>query len=464
MQARSQPAGGKREYVYMNILVVGGGGREHALCWKLAQSSRRPRLFCAPGNAGTARIATNVSIGSEDIEGLLKFARAEKIDLTVVGPEAPLCAGIVDAFQSSGLRVFGPNKAAARIEGDKAHAKRLMRLAGVPTAEARIFEPTQQELVHAKYSKKEDGPLPNIDTGYDMAYRYVSTRDEGVVVKACGLASGKGVFVHEDPADALLTIERLMLKRELGDAGAKVLVEEILQGPEVSVLALVDGQTIYVLESAADHKRLGEQDTGPNTGGMGAFSPSGLLTDRDLETIEREVFVPIIDAMRREEVEYKGVLYAGLMMTAGGPKVLEFNCRFGDPETQPLMMRLKTDLIDVIEATIDGRLDELTLEWDHRAALCVVMASGGYPGVYEKGVRIDGLDAACSLADVQVFHAGTQLEHGGSTITSGGRVLGVTALGEDVQQARTRAYEAVRAISFPGAIFRGDIGMRVSNR
>ncbi len=448
----------------MNILVVGGGGREHALCWKLAQSSRRPRLFCAPGNAGTAQLATNVPIGSEDIEGLLKFACAEKIGLTVVGPEAPLCAGIVDAFQSSGLRVFGPGKAAARIEGDKAHAKRLMRLAGVPTAEARIFEPTQQELVHAKYSKKEDGPLPNIDTGYDMAYRYVSTRDEGVVIKACGLASGKGVFVHEDPADALLTIERLMVKRELGDAGAKVLVEEILQGPEVSVLALVDGRTIYVLESAADHKRLGEQDTGPNTGGMGAFSPSGLLTDRDLDTIEREVFVPIIDAMRREDVEYKGVLYAGLMMTAGGPKVLEFNCRFGDPETQPLMMRLKTDLIDVMEATIDGRLDELTLEWDHRAALCVVMASGGYPGEYEKGVRVEGLDAASSLADVQVFHAGTQLEHGGGAITSGGRVLGVTALGEDVRQARTRAYEAVRAISFRGAIFRGDIGMRVSNR
>jgi phosphoribosylamine---glycine ligase len=255
-----------------------------------------------------------------------------------------------------------------------------------------------------------------------------------------------------------------MVKRELGDAGAKVVIEEILLGPEVSVLALIDGRNIYVLESAADHKRLGEHDTGPNTGGMGAFSPSGLLTESDLEMIERDVFVPIVDAMRREDVIFKGVLYAGMIMTAAGPKVLEFNCRMGDPETQPLMMRLKTDLIDVLEATIDGRLDEISLEWDRRASLCVVMASGGYPGPYEKGVPIEGLDEAAAISDVQVFHAGTAMGAGKEVVTAGGRVLGVTALGEDVHQAREKAYGAVRAISFKGAVVRGDIGMRVSNR
>lgn len=448
----------------MKVLIVGGGGREHALCWKLAQSPRAPMLFCAPGNAGTAKLATNVPVPADDIAGLLSLAQREKIDLTIVGPEAPLCAGIVDTFTEAGLRIFGPNKSAARIEGDKAHAKRLMREAGVPTAEARIFEPTQQEIAYARFGKKGDGPPPKMDTAYDMAYRYVASRDDGVVVKASGLAAGKGVFVHDDPADALLTLERLMVNRELGEAGAKVVVEEILLGPEVSVLALVDGRNIYILESAADHKRLGEQDTGPNTGGMGAFSPSGLLTETDLSVIERDVFVPIVDAMRREDVEFKGVLYAGMIMTAAGPKVLEFNCRLGDPETQPLMMRLKSDLLDAIDATIDGRLDEISLEWDRRASLCVVMASGGYPGEYEKGLPIEGLEAANGMTDVQVFHAGTAARTGGPAVTAGGRVLGVTALGEDVHQARQRAYEAVRAISFRGAVFRGDIGMRVSSR
>ncbi|MBX3396111.1 MAG: phosphoribosylamine--glycine ligase [Phycisphaerae bacterium] len=448
----------------MKILVVGGGGREHALCWKLAQSARRPQIFCAPGNAGTGSLAKNIPIAAEDVAGLKAFATKERIDLTIVGPEAPLCAGIVDEFVSAGLRIFGPTKAAARIEGDKAYAKRLMREAGVPTAEARIFEPTQQELIFARRTKEGEDPPPKIDRGFDMAYRYVASRDEGVVVKASGLAAGKGVFVHEDPADALVTLERLMLKKELGEAGMKVVVEEILQGPEVSVLALVDGRNIYILESAADHKRLGEQDTGPNTGGMGAFSPSGLLTENDLAIIERDVFVPIIDALRREEIEYKGVLYAGMIITAGGPKVLEFNCRLGDPETQPLIMRLETDLIEAIDAVIDGQLDQIQLEWKRSAALCVVMASGGYPGPYDRGVPIEGLNAAAELPDVQVFHAGTARTPEGLTVSDGGRVLGVTALGEDVHQARQRAYEAVRAISFKGAVFRGDIGMRVSNR
>ncbi len=458
--------GTRGQVVCMKILVIGGGGREHALCWKLASSSRRPQLFCAPGNAGTSRLATNIDIASEDVDGLLAFAKKEKFDLTVVGPEDPLCSGIVDRFTAAGLRIFGPTAAAARIEGDKAYAKKLMREAGVPTAEARIFEPTAQELALARESgKRQDGvPLPNIETGFTMARRYVSTRDEGIVVKAAGLAKGKGVFVHDDPADALGTLERLMVDRELGDAGARVVIEEILTGPEVSLMALVDGRTVYILESAADHKRLGEHDTGPNTGGMGAYSPSGLLTEDDLTMIERDIFVSVIDAMRRDDIEFRGVLYAGLIITAGGPKVLEFNCRFGDPEAQPLMTRLQSDLIDTMEAVIDGRLDQTILEWDRRASLCVVMASGGYPGAYEKGKLISGLDAAEEVENVQVFHAGTARGPDGSVVTSGGRVLGITGLGETIQMARTAAYEAVRKISFDGMVLRGDIGMRVSGR
>lgn len=448
----------------MRVLVIGGGGREHAICWKLAQSRHMPEIYCAPGNAGTAQHGRNISIGADDIAGLLKFARDEAIDLTIVGPEDPLCLGVVDEFVSAGLRVFGPTKAAARIEGDKVWAKKLMREAGVPTAEARIFEPTIQELAQLRAAHRHEEEMPpSIETGYKMARRYVASRDEGVVVKAAGLAKGKGVFVHDDPADALLTLEKLMVKRELGEAGMRIVVEEILIGREVSILALVDGSTIYVLESAADHKRLGEQDTGPNTGGMGAFSPSGMLTEKDLEVIEREVFVPIVDAMRRLDIDYRGVLYAGMMMTAGGPKVLEFNCRFGDPEAQPLLMRLKSDLVDVISAVIDGKLDEVQLEWDRRSSLCVVMASGGYPGPYEKGKEITGLEEAADVENAVVFHAGTR-KVGDRIETAGGRVLGVTALGEDLQKARTTAYEAVRRIAFDGAVVRGDIGMRVSGR
>lgn len=449
----------------MKVLVIGAGGREHAICWKLAQSRHMPEIFCAPGNAGTALHGRNVPIAANDIAGLLEFARQEAIDLTIVGPEDPLCLGIVDEFAAAGLRIFGPNRSAARIEGDKVWAKKLMREAGVPTAEARIFEPTAQELVQLRQAHRgDDYEMPeSVETGFKMAHRYVSTRDEGVVVKAAGLAKGKGVFVHEDPADALLTLEKLMVQRELGDAGDRIVVEEILIGREVSILALVDGSTIYVLESAADHKRLGEQDTGPNTGGMGAFSPSGLLTEKDLELIEREVFVPIIDAMRRMDIEYRGVLYAGMMMTAGGPKVLEFNCRFGDPEAQPLLMRLKSDLIDAINAVVDGTLEDFNLEWDRRASLCVVMASGGYPGSYEKGKEITGLDEAAGVENAVVFHAGTR-RIGNRVESNGGRVLGVTALGGDIQKARTTAYEAVRKIAFDGAVVRGDIGMRVSGR
>jgi len=443
----------------MKILVVGGGGREHALCWKLAASPRKVRLYCAPGNAGTVTMAENVKIAADDIAALCSFAEDQGIDLTVVGPEAALCAGIVDRFTARGLRIFGPCAAAARLEGDKAYAKKLMREAGVPTAEARVFEPTMQELAQAQQAGKaaDDGLRPIIQTGYDLARSYVATRDEGVVVKACGLAQGKGVFVHEDPSDALLTLERLMLRRELGEAGARVVIEDILKGSEVSVLALVDGRTIYLLESAVDHKRLGEGDTGPNTGGMGAVSPAGMLSEADLKIIEGRIIVPIIDALRREGIEYKGVLYAGLMLTPGGPKVLEFNCRFGDPETQPILMRLGSDLVEAMEATVEGRLSEIDLVWDRRPATCVVMASAGYPGRYATGKSIRGLDRAAALEDVQVFHAGTALGEEG-VVTAGGRVLGVTALGDTPAESRDRTYAAVEMISFDGAYFRRDIG------
>jgi phosphoribosylamine--glycine ligase len=448
----------------MKILVVGSGGREHALCWKIAASPRRPTVYCAPGNAGTARAAENVPIAAEDAAALLGFAKQQQIDLTVVGPEEPLCAGIVDQFTAAGLRAFGPSAAAARLEGDKAFAKQLMREAGVPTADARIFGPTAQELAQARQSARardrDEAVYTQFKRGYDMARDYVATRDEGVVVKASGLAKGKGVFVHPDASEALLTIDNLMVQRTLGEAGERVVIEEILNGEEVSVLALVDGRNIYILESATDHKRLGENDTGPNTGGMGAYSPSDKLTDADLRIIETDIFVPVVDALRRDDVTYRGVLYAGLMLTAAGPKVLEFNCRFGDPETQAILLRLESDLVEALEATVDGRLDEIELRWSKRPAVCVVMASGGYPDQYEQGQVIRGLEAAAAVPDVQVFHAGTKL-HGRDAVTAGGRVLGVTALGDTMPQARARAYQAAKLISFDGAYLRGDIGARV---
>ncbi len=442
----------------MNVLVVGGGGREHALCWKLAQSERRPSLYCAPGNAGTAGVATNVPIEAGDIDAMLAFAQRQGIDLTVVGPEDPLCAGIVDRFTAAGLRIFGPCAAAARLEGDKAYAKQLMRVAGVPTAEVRVFGPTKQELAQMRQAGRdgEEAAAVAFQRGYDMARQYVVTRDEGVVVKAAGLAKGKGVFVHPDPSAAVSTLEDLMLKRSLGEAGDRVLVEELLIGSEISIQALVDGRTFYVLEPARDYKRLGDGDVGPNTGGMGAYCPAAVVSDQDMAAIERDILVPIVDALRQEGVTYHGVLYAGLMLTAGGPKVLEFNCRFGDPETQPILVRLQSDLLAAFMAVVDGRLDEVELQWDPRRAVCVVVASEGYPGDYQKGREIGGLDAAARLPDVQVFQAGTGLR-GDKVVTAGGRVLGVTALGGTFEEARGRAYEAARMISFDGACLRSDI-------
>lgn len=416
----------------MRILVIGGGGREHALADRLGRSPQVEQVLCAPGNAGTDAIAENAAIDAADHEALIKLARDRRVDLTVVGPEAPLCAGIVDRFQAAGLRIFGPTAAAARIEGDKAYAKKLMKLAHVPTAEARVFQ------------------------RFSEAKAYVATRETGLVVKAAGLAAGKGVMVCHDPADALLALERFMVAREFGSAGDTVVVEELLKGPELSVHALVDGQTIYVLESAQDHKAIGDGDTGPNTGGMGAYSPAPVATAEVPAIVERDVLVPIVDALRNDGAPYRGVLYVGLMLTAGGPKVLEFNCRFGDPETQVLLTRLDCDLAEVLNAVVDGRLDEAEVRWTSKAAVCVVMASKGYPGKFESGKVIEGIDAADSLPDVRVFHSGTKrIEH--LTVSNGGRVLGVTALGRDVSDAKSRAYAAVERIHFDNAYYRLDI-------
>lgn len=419
----------------MKVLVIGSGGREHALAERLACSDHVKNIFCAPGNGGTASVAENVPIEPDAHPELVKFAREQKIDLTVVGPETPLCAGIVDRFQEAGLPVFGPTQTAARLEGDKAFAKRLMHESRVPTAEARMFD------------------------RYEDARDYVATRDTPQVVKAAGLAAGKGVIVCDDPADALLALEHIMIARHFGDAGAAVVVEEKLKGPELSILAVVDGHTIYVLEPSQDHKPVGECDTGPNTGGMGAYSPTPLATKAIMDQVDREILVPIVNALEREGAPYRGLLYAGLMLTAAGPKVLEFNCRFGDPEAQAVLPRLQSDLFELLHATVHGKLDEVELKWDPRPAVCVVLASEGYPGPYEKGKEIRGIHTAEAMEGVTVYHAGTKRvdRH---LVTSGGRVLGVTALGSDLADAQRRAYQATDCISFEGAFCRRDIAAK----
>ena len=416
----------------MNVLLIGSGGREHAIAWKLAQSKNIDKLYIAPGNPGTAMCGENVDIGATEISKLIDFARENKIGLAVIGPEDPLAAGIVNAFEAAGIKAFGPSGAAARLEADKAFAKYIMRTNAIPTAEARVFD------------------------NFDDAKTYIASRDEAVVVKAAGLAKGKGVFVCDEPSDGILAAEKIMCDREFGSAGDNIIVEDKLLGEEASILAFVDGRNIYIMESSQDHKPIGDGDTGPNTGGMGAYSPAPLVTDAMMSQITREVLVPTVDGMNRSGAVYKGVLYAGIMVTAGGPRVLEFNVRFGDPETQPILMRLKSDLLEVMLAVCDGNVDGVTLVWDERPAVCVVMASGGYPGDYEKGKKISGLEDAAKLEDVMVFHAGTA-EKDGQIVTAGGRVLGVTALGATIQQAQKKAYEAVDMIKFDGAYCRRDI-------
>ncbi|MDP6379873.1 MAG: phosphoribosylamine--glycine ligase [Phycisphaerae bacterium] len=423
----------------MKVLVIGGGGREHALVWKIAQSPLVDRVYCAPGNPGMEELAELVPIKPDDIEGLLAFAKKEGIGLTVVGPEDPLIAGIVDLFESEGLRIFGPSKDGAQLEGSKAFAKELMNRHAVATAEYCVCEDMEEAL------------------------RYIDTHEEPLVVKASGLAKGKGVMVCDTQDEARAAVRDIMQERIFGDAGDLVLIEERLVGEEASIIVLTDGTNIYPLESSQDHKPALDGDKGPNTGGMGAYSPAPVVTDEVMAHVEREILVPIVHGLKMEGITYRGVLYVGLMITAGGAKVLEFNVRLGDPETQPILARLKSDIVPALEATIDGRLDRATLEWDPRAAICVVMASGGYPGEYEKGMEITGLDAAAEVPDTVVFHAGTKRE-GEKIVTAGGRVLGVTALGDTISDARDAAYDAVSRIHFHRAHWRTDIAAKALKR
>ena len=420
----------------MKVLIIGGGGREHALAWKLASSSRVTALYAAPGNPGIEQLAECAPIGVMDFDKIEKFVRQNNIDLVVIGPEDPLSAGLADRVsKNTSAKVFGPNKIAAQLEGDKWFAKELMRHQAVPTAEARAFI------------------NPN------DADEYVKAKDEPVVIKASGLAKGKGVTICYRTPDALEAIDRIMRKKAFGGAGDRIVIEEMLSGPECSILAFVDRKNIYVMETAQDHKPIDDGDTGPMTGGMGAYSPTPMVNEAMLRQIERDILVPVLDGLNREGIDYRGVLYAGLILTANGPKVLEFNCRFGDPETQPLMMRLQSDLAEVMLAVADGKLDEVELKWDPRPALSVVASSQGYPLTSQSGVPISGIDDADAMRDVKVFHSGTAKKDG-QIVTEGGRVLAVTALGATIADAQKRAYQAMDKIHFDGMHFRKDIGWR----
>lgn len=421
----------------MQALVIGGGGREHALVWKLAQSPKVRRLCCAPGNAGIAQQAECVSIAAEDITALAEFAEREQIDLTIVGPEAPLCAGIVDEFQRRGLRVFGPTKSAAEIEGSKVFCRQLLAKWCIPSPKFVVF----------------DNP--------NEAKSYIRRQGAPIVVKADGLAAGKGSIVCATLDEALRAVDRIMVEREFGDAGNRIVVEEFLTGREASVMVFTDGHTVKPMLPSRDHKRLLDGDQGPNTGGMGAYCPvpdiDAALYDEIVETIMK----PTIAALAAEARPYKGVLYGGLMLTREGPKVLEFNCRFGDPETQAVLPLLDADLVDICEAIVDERLHEVEIRWRQGACICVVMASAGYPSAYEKGKVITGIEDAEREEGVIVFHAGTSLRDG-QLVTAGGRVLGVTALGRNFDEAATKVYRAVSKIHFEGAHFRKDIRPRLS--
>jgi phosphoribosylamine--glycine ligase len=419
----------------MRILVVGGGGREHALAWKLARSPSVEAVWCAPGNPGIAEVATCVPVAADDLKALARFARDQAIDVTVVGPELPLTLGLVDRFADDGLRAFGPTAAAARLEGSKVFAKELLRALRVPTAFFGAF----------------DDP--------DQAARFIDEVGAPVVVKADGLAAGKGVFICTTVADAKDAVGQVMGQRLFGDAGARVVVEEFLEGEELSFMAITDGDTVLPLAESQDHKRVFDGDRGPNTGGMGAYSPVPIMTPALRDHVMRDIMEPVVDGLARQGARYTGVLYAGLMVHEARAKVLEFNVRFGDPEAQVLMMRLTSDLAVLIDAACDGSLAEATVEWDPRAAACVVLAAEGYPGTVEKGRAISGLDRLRDWRDGMVFHAGTRRE-ADRVVTDGGRVLGVTALGATVEDAVAEAYRAVAHIEWPGMHYRRDIGHR----
>lgn len=418
----------------MRVLVIGSGAREHALVYKIAQSKLVDKVFCAPGNGGISQIAECIELKADDIFGLLEFARKEKIDLTVVGPEVALALGIVDEFQKAGLKIFGPNKQAANLEASKVFSKELMAKYGVPTAKFKVFDQA------------------------DKAKKYIEQIGAPCVVKADGLAAGKGVVVAKSVEEAKAAVTMIMQEKVFGQAGERIIVEECLVGQEASILVITDSREVVALATAQDHKRVFDGDCGPNTGGMGAYSPAPIVTGDMLKEIMEKVIYRTIDGLVKEGIDYRGVLYAGIILTKHGPQTLEFNVRFGDPETQAILPRLKSDLVEVMLATCEGKLSKIkSLSWDSRACVCVVCAAGGYPGDYAKDKEISGLGEAARLADVVVFHAGTK-KVGDKILTSGGRVLGVTGLGATIKEALNKTYQAMNKIKFEGMHFRRDIG------
>lgn len=418
----------------MKVLVIGGGGREHAICWKLSKSPKVDELYCAPGNAGIAEVAKCVDIGVMDFEKMADFAKKEAFDLVVVGPDDPLAGGIVDVLEEKGLRVFGPRKNAAILEGSKAFSKDLMKKYGIPTAAYETFDSPEAALAYL-----ETAPVP-------------------IVLKADGLALGKGVLICNTREEAKEGVKTLMLDKQFGHAGDRIVVEQFMTGREVSVLSFVDGKTIKIMTSAQDHKRAKDGDQGLNTGGMGTFSPSPFYTKEVDEFCKKHIYQATVDAMRAEGREFKGIIFFGLMLTADGPKVLEYNARFGDPETQVVLPRMKNDIVDVFEACVDGTLDQVDLQFEDNAAVCVVLASDGYPEHYEKGKKITGLENFKDKEGYYVFHAGSKFDAEGNILTNGGRVLGVTATGKDLKEARANAYKATEWINFENKYMRHDIG------
>jgi phosphoribosylamine--glycine ligase len=429
---------GQKE-VFMKILVVGGGGREHTLVWKIAQSSKVKTIYCAPGNAGIAEHAECIPIKADEIKKLASFAHSRAIDLTLVGPELPLTLGIVEEFKRYGLRIFGPDKNAAIIEGSKLFAKDLMKKYNIPTADYATFDSPPE------------------------AMSYLRKRGTPAVIKADGLAAGKGVVPVQSLDEAEKVIDSMLTQRIFGEAGNRIVIEDFLTGEEASFIVFTDGHTIFPLPSSQDHKPIYDNDQGPNTGGMGAYSPAPVITEALQKKIMDEVMTPVVRGMAEEGRPFKGILYAGLMINGEDIKVLEFNARFGDPETQPILMRMKTDLVPVFEAIVDEQLEKIAIQWDERPAVCVVMAAQGYPGSYQKGTAIEGLKEIQSIHNVEVFHAGTALQ-GNRVVTDGGRVLGVTALGDTIAEAIDTAYSAVSRIHWDGAYYRKDIGKKALNR
>ncbi len=419
----------------MKILVIGSGGREHALCWKMRGSTLVEKVYCAPGNAGISKDDTCIDIKATDINGLLRFARSEEIDITVVGPEIPLSIGIVDRFMQEDQRIFGPSKQASQIEISKVFCKNLMKKYNIPSAFYSVFD------------------------DFDTAVKWIEEVKPPLVVKADGLAAGKGVFICRDVQEAVDALNTIMRNKVFGESGNRVVIEEFLEGEEVSFFAFTDGKNILPLESSQDHKALLDGDKGPNTGGMGAYSPAPLVTEELREKIINQIMVPTLDALNNEGIDYKGILYAGLMIQNSEPKVLEFNCRFGDPEAQPLLMRMKTDIVPIINAVVDSNLSGVEIEWYNESSVCVVLASKGYPGDYKKGYEIRGLEILDNISGINVFHSGT-IYRDDSYLTNGGRVLGVTSLGKDIKQSIKAVYNAIEKIDCEHLFYRSDIGSK----